>query len=57
MLTFIFVSCSNVTSFRLEHPNKLLHAIFEKLYDNDIVSEDGFQVPATDDETHTLLFE
>lgn len=28
---------------RLEHPNKLLHAIFEKLYDNDIVSEDGFQ--------------
>jgi len=28
---------------RLEHPNKLLHTIFEKLYDNDIVSEDGFQ--------------
>ena len=29
---------------RLEHPNKLLHTIFERLYDNDIVSEDGFQV-------------
>jgi len=28
---------------RLEHPNKLLHTIFERLYDNDIVSEDGFQ--------------
>ena len=28
----------------MEHPNKLLHTIFEKLYDNDIVSEDGFQV-------------
>ena len=35
-------------SFRLEHPNKLLHAIFEKLYDNDIVSEDGFQVATTE---------
>ena len=29
---------------RLEHPNKLLHTIFEKLYDNDIISEEGFQV-------------
>ena len=29
---------------RLEHPNKLLHTIFEKLYDNDVISEEGFQV-------------
>jgi len=28
---------------RLEHPNKLLHSIFERLYDEDIISEEGFQ--------------
>lgn len=28
---------------RLEHPSKLLHTIFEKLYDNDIISGDSFQ--------------
>jgi len=26
---------------RLEHPNKLLHTIFEKMYDEDIISEEG----------------
>jgi len=26
---------------RLEHPNKLLHSIFEKMYDEDIISEEG----------------
>ena len=28
--------------FRLEHPNKLLHTMFEKLYDDEIISEDAF---------------
>jgi len=27
---------------RLEHPNKLLHTIFEKLYDEDVISEEAF---------------
>lgn len=27
---------------RLEHPNKLLHLIFEKVYDDDILSEEAF---------------
>ena len=27
---------------RLEHPNKLLHTMFEKLYDDEIISEDAF---------------
>ena len=39
----IIINPSTLPS-RLEHPNKLLHSIFEKLYDNDVVSEDGFQV-------------
>jgi len=29
---------------RLEHPNKLLHSIFEKLYDDDIISEEAFNL-------------
>jgi len=27
---------------RLEHPNKLLHSIFEKVYDDDVLSEEAF---------------
>jgi len=27
---------------KLEHPNKLLHSIFDKLYDEEVVSENGF---------------
>ena len=27
--------------FRLEHPNKLLHSIFEILYDDDIIGDDA----------------
>lgn len=27
---------------KLEHPNKLLHTMFEKLYDDEIISEDAF---------------
>jgi translation initiation factor 4G len=27
---------------KLEHPNKLLHSIFDKLYDEEVVSESGF---------------
>jgi len=27
---------------RLEHPNKLLHSIFEKVYDDDVLSEETF---------------
>jgi len=27
---------------RLEHPNKLLHTLFEKMYDYDVVSEEAF---------------
>ena len=32
----------NVLCFRLEHPNKLLHSIFEKVYDDDVLSEEAF---------------
>ena len=28
--------------FRLEHPNKLLHTLFEKMYDYDVISEESF---------------
>jgi len=29
---------------RLEHPNKLLHSIFEKMYDDDVLSEESFML-------------
>ena len=28
--------------YRLEHPNKLLHSIFEILYEDDIIGDDAF---------------
>ena len=30
-----------IVFFRLEHPNKLLHSIFEILYDDDIIGDDA----------------
>ena len=29
-------------SYRLEHPNKLLHSIFEILYEDDIIGDEAF---------------
>ena len=28
--------------YRLEHPNKLLHSIFEILYEDDIIGDEAF---------------
>ena len=39
----MYVQFINVTLFlRLEHPQKLIHVIFEKLYEEDVVSEEAF---------------
>jgi len=37
---------------KLEHPNKLLHSIFEKVYDDDVVSEEAFMAWSKNDDPH-----
>ena len=32
----------NLFFYRLEHPNKLLHSIFEILYEDDIIGDEAF---------------